>query len=46
MSKQLVAVAESQGRWSATADKLKKQYDRARATAFTLSVLARCCRLS
>ena len=40
MSTQLAAVAESQGRWSATADALKKRYDSTRSSAFVLSIAA------
>lgn len=40
MSKQLEAVADVQGQWSATADALKRSYERARVTVFVLSTLA------
>ena len=39
MDKQLEAVADSQGKLSATADSLKKTYERMRSAAFALSIL-------
>jgi len=40
MNNQLKAVAERQGQWSATADALKKAYEKARLTVFVLSTTA------
>jgi hypothetical protein len=40
MDKQLQALAESQGRWSATADTLRKAYGNARVAVFGLSIAA------
>src|SRR5580765_1272489 len=40
MDKQLEAVAENQGRWSATADAMKATFERTRFLVFVLSTLA------